>query len=75
MRTADRAAVAQPGTPAVPHDEQRVVLQARGITKSFSRGGWPARHSVEVLRGADLSLMAGEVVGLTGRTAAARAPS
>ena len=43
-----------------------VVLSADGIVKSFKRGMWPARRSVEVLRGADIELRAGEVVGLVG---------
>ena len=42
------------------------VLRACGVTKSFHRGLWPARRAHEVLRGADLTLAAGEVVGLTG---------
>jgi ABC-type multidrug transport system ATPase subunit len=40
------------------------VLTARRITKAYRRGGW--RHRQEVLRGVDLSLYPGEVVGLVG---------
>jgi ABC-type multidrug transport system ATPase subunit len=40
------------------------VLTARGITKAYRRGLWRRRH--EVLRGVDLSLYPGEVVGLVG---------
>ncbi len=41
-------------------------LEAVGITKSYRRGVWPRRRSVSVLRGADLAVGAGEVVGLVG---------
>jgi ABC-2 type transport system ATP-binding protein len=43
-----------------------VVLAADGIVKSYRRGVWPARRTTPVLRGADLALSAGEVVGLVG---------
>ena len=42
------------------------VLVARGIEKSFRKGWWPRRRRVQILRGADLELRAGEVVGLVG---------
>jgi ABC-type multidrug transport system ATPase subunit len=42
------------------------VMDASGIEKSYRRGLWPVRRSQQVLRGADLSLRAGEVVGLVG---------
>ena len=42
------------------------VLRAEGVTKSYRRGVWPRRHELPVLRGADLELCAGEVVGLVG---------
>ena len=41
-------------------------LTASGITKSHWRGIWPRRREVAVLRGADLTVGAGEVVGLVG---------
>lgn len=41
-------------------------LRATGITKSYRRGIWPRRREVSVLRGADLIVGAGEVVGLVG---------
>ncbi len=43
-----------------------VGLDATGITKSFQRGIWPRRRKLSVLRGADLVVGAGEVVGLVG---------
>ena len=42
------------------------VLTARHVVKSYDRGVWPLRHHQSVLRGADLTLQAGEVVGLVG---------
>jgi len=52
-----------------PHAESPAVaplLTASGIEKSYRRGFWPWRHSQPVLKGADLTLMPGEVVGLVG---------
>ncbi|MEV0901600.1 ABC transporter ATP-binding protein [Actinoplanes sp. NPDC049802] len=45
---------------------QGPVLTAHGIDKSYRRGIWPARRRRQVLRGADLTLGRGEVVGLVG---------
>ena len=42
------------------------VLRAEGITKSYRRGLWPRHRDLVVLRGADLELCAGEIVGLVG---------
>ncbi len=42
------------------------VLTARGVTKAYRTGWWPRRHSRRVLRGADVDLWPGEVVGLVG---------
>jgi ABC-2 type transport system ATP-binding protein len=42
------------------------VLQAKGVEKSFRRGIWPLRRTVEVLKGASLEVRAGELVGLVG---------
>lgn len=53
------AAVARP-------EEQPTVLRASGLEKSFSRGVWPLRRRLAVLRGAELTLRPGEVVGLVG---------
>jgi ABC-type multidrug transport system ATPase subunit len=42
------------------------VLRSQGIVKSYRRGIWPRRTNLIVLRGAELSLCAGEIVGLVG---------
>jgi ABC-2 type transport system ATP-binding protein len=42
------------------------LLAASGIEKSYRRGMWPARRPHPVLRGVDLALYPGEVVGLVG---------
>ena len=41
-------------------------LEARAVTKSYRRGVWPRRRVLPVLRGADLSVHTGEIVGLVG---------
>ena len=41
-------------------------MRAAGVRKSFGHGVWPVRRRVEVLRGADLHVCAGELVGLVG---------
>ena len=52
--------------PATPSARAGVGLTALGITKLYSHGLWPRRRAVPVLRGADLTVGAGEVVGLVG---------
>jgi ABC-2 type transport system ATP-binding protein len=42
------------------------VLRVRGLRKSFHRGLPPRRRTIEVLKGADLEIGAGELVGLVG---------
>jgi len=46
--------------------ESASVLMAEGIEKSFRRGVWPFSHRHQVLRGVDLTLRPGKVVGLVG---------
>jgi len=46
--------------------DQEGLLTASGIVKSFRRGVWPHRQSLSVLRGVDLELHRGEIVGLAG---------
>ena len=48
------------------------VLEARGVTKTYRRGVWPRRRSVPVLRGADIVMYPGEVVGLVGENGAGK---
>ena len=47
-------------------EPEMVVLAAEKLVKFFTRGIWPVRRRQHVLRGADLTLRAGEVVGLVG---------
>lgn len=49
-----------------PAGEPSTVLQAAGLRKSYHRGMWPVRRTQPVLRGVDIRLGAGEVVGLVG---------
>lgn len=42
------------------------ALRVRGVQRSFVTGVWPRRRRADVLRGVDLSVAAGEVVGLVG---------
>lgn len=43
-----------------------MVLSAEGVEKSFRRGIWPMSRRQQVLRGVDLTLKPGEIVGLVG---------
>lgn len=43
-----------------------MVLLAEGVEKSFRRGIWPMSRRQQVLRGVDLTLKPGEIVGLVG---------
>jgi ABC-2 type transport system ATP-binding protein len=51
--------------PAAP-ETTSTVLRAAGVRKSYRRGVWPVRRMQPVLRGVDITLGAGEVVGLVG---------
>jgi ABC-type multidrug transport system ATPase subunit len=53
--------VTVPGGP-----DYQEVLVATGIAKSYRRGVWPLRRKVSVLRGVNIALGRGEVVGLVG---------
>lgn len=59
----DRAALATPERIARPPVPVVAGLEATGITKSYGRGIWPRRRDLPVLRGADVTVGAGEVVG------------
>ncbi|MEU0681338.1 MULTISPECIES: ABC transporter ATP-binding protein [Streptomyces] len=69
-RTARLSPTEAPGAPghhaATATDREVTVLRAAGIEKAYARGVWPVRHRVPVLRGVDVALAPGEVVGLVG---------
>ncbi len=70
VRTTTREAVASAGAPlAAPATP---VLAAPGIEKAYRRGLWPLAGTRQVLRGAELSLYPGEVVGLVGENGAGK---
>jgi ABC-type multidrug transport system ATPase subunit len=50
----------------VVHGRAGNLLAASEIAKTYRRGLWPRRRSLMVLRGADLVLQPGEIVGLVG---------
>ena len=56
--------VAVTGREVKPQEER--VLLVTGVEKSYRHGLWPARGSTRVLRGVDLTLTRGQVVGLVG---------
>lgn len=62
----ESTAQALPSPSALVPVTREVVLEAAGITKSYRRGMWPRRRAVSVLKGADITLGHGEVVGLVG---------
>jgi len=45
---------------------RQAVLSAIDIWKEYRRGWWPRRRTLSVLRGADLEMVPGEIVGLVG---------
>ena len=49
------------------------TLRVAGVRKSFHRGLPGHRRTVEVLRGVDLDVHAGELVGLVGENGSGRA--
>ena len=51
---------------ATTRGREPIVLRTEGVRKSFHRGIPPRRRTVEVLRGADLEIHRGELVGLVG---------
>jgi ABC-type multidrug transport system ATPase subunit len=42
------------------------ILRVEGVVKSFHRGIWPVRRTIQVLQGTSLEVHAGELVGLVG---------
>lgn len=51
------------GAAESPH---RPVLAASKVWKEYRRGWWPRRRTLSVLRGSDLAMVSGEIVGLVG---------
>ncbi|MGW5723396.1 ABC transporter ATP-binding protein [Amycolatopsis sp. NPDC003865] len=64
--TSTEGTVTSTQTTPTPDVRGEPVLTASGIEKTYRRGIWPARHHQQVLRGTDLTLQPGEVVGLVG---------
>jgi len=60
------AAPEAPPARAAGNTAAAAVLVATDVAKSFRRGVWPRRQRRPVLRGANLTLHPGEVVGLVG---------
>jgi ABC-2 type transport system ATP-binding protein len=55
------------GTPTpIPREAQGPAVLIRGLRKSFHRGLPPRRRTIEVLKGANLEVDSGELVGLVG---------
>lgn len=50
----------------IAEPKRRLVLTAEGLWKSYRRGWWPRRRTLQVLKGADLTMAPGEIVGLVG---------
>lgn len=50
----------------LPQAPETTVLRIEGLRKSFHRGIPLRRRAIEVLKGADLQIGAGELVGLAG---------
>ena len=64
--TVKSSAIAEPNSQTSDGTTRCPVLNASGIVKSYRRGLWPRRRESAVLRGANVELCAGEVVGLVG---------
>ena len=65
MSTTETRETAGHRGPERPADETP-LLTASGIEKSYRRGLWPVRRTQPVLKGVDVALYPGEVVGLVG---------
>ena len=66
MQADARATTPDDPTPRARDGQDRVVLSVRNLRKSFHRGLPPRRRTIEVLKGADLEIRSGELVGLVG---------
>lgn len=61
-----RSPASAPAVQTDRHAPASSVMDAHRITKTYTTGLWPRRRALPVLRGADLQLRAGEIVGLVG---------
>jgi len=66
MMTTVKGTVAGANASPLDSGSPAELLVATGIEKSYGRGLWPFRRRQQVLRGASLTLVPGEVVGLVG---------
>lgn len=55
-----------PGNSPTTRTQGGEVLNASAIWKTYRRGLWPRRQTFPVLKGSELALTAGEIVGLVG---------
>jgi ABC-type multidrug transport system ATPase subunit len=46
--------------------EPKRLLRASSVWKAYRRGWWPRRRTLQVLKGSDLEMRPGEIVGLVG---------
>lgn len=51
---------------SAPSDDSGELLSASGVWKAYRRGWWPRRRTLQVLKGANLEMQPGEIVGLVG---------
>jgi ABC-2 type transport system ATP-binding protein len=67
--TAVEGSAREAGAAAAPREaspDRQPLLEASGIAKTYRLGLWPRRRALPVLRGADITLWPGEIVGLVG---------
>ena len=64
--TAQAGLVSQTGNGLSEKETNPLVLTATGVWKAYQRGMWPRRRNLQVLKGSDLTMTPGEVVGLVG---------
>ncbi len=61
----DPTKVAVAGRAATAMEPKR-LLTASSVWKAYRRGWWPRRRTLQVLKGSDLEMRPGEIVGLVG---------
>ena len=62
----DEQGTAAEAAPRTETATRSTVLWVEGVEKSFHRGLWPFRRTLQVLTGASIEVRAGELVGLVG---------